>query len=216
MKKLFLSLVAIAAVNLFSQAQNEKVVGTPKESPQITFTNQVHDFGTIQEGDVVETVFEFTNTGNAPLTIQRISASCGCTVPKDWKKEPIMPGEKSSFSVKFNSKNKPNKQNKRITILSNAPGKNFASIKANVIPDPELEKARKERIAKYKAQRAEREKMQHNQSQANKTAPNTNMRKPGTKKAVKAESNALLKPNQVEKVKKTDAEVAKEKEQLKK
>lgn len=211
MKKLFLSLVAIAAVSFFSQAQNDKAVGTPKALPQITFTEQVHDFGTIHEGDVVETTFEFTNTGNAPLRIQRISASCGCTVPKDWKKEDIMPGEKSTFSVKFNSRNKPNTKNKRITILSNAPGKNFANIKANVIPDPELEKARKERMAKYRAARAEKEKMkQQQQSHVNKPTTKANMSKPGTK----AGSSASLKSGQ--QVKKTDAEVAKEKEQLKK
>lgn len=203
MKKLFLSLVAVAAVSFFSQAQNDKAVGLQKELPQITFTKEVHDFGTINEGDVVETTFEFTNTGNAPLRIQRISASCGCTVPKDWKKDDIMPGEKSSFSVKFNSRNKPNKQNKRITILSNAPGKNFTTIKANVIPDPELEKARQERMAKYRAQRAEKRKMQNQQSKVNKVAPKAN-----------ASNSASLKSGQ--QVKKTDAEMAKEKEQLKK
>ena len=144
--------ISILAVNMKAQRVNDE--DPIPDGPQITFKKDVHDFGTIKEGDIVETKFEFTNTGNAPLLITKIKASCGCTIPSDWKKEEIMPGETSSFTVKFNSKNKPNKQNKRIKITSNTAKNNeYATIKANVIPNPDMQKKRDERMKRWKEKR---------------------------------------------------------------
>ena len=52
------------------------------ELPQLSFATESHDFGTIKEGDVVETEFKFTNTGKGPLIISSAQGSCGCTVPE--------------------------------------------------------------------------------------------------------------------------------------
>jgi len=144
--------ISILAVNI--QAQKGTEADKKADGPQITFKKNLHDFGTINEGDIVETKFEFTNTGNAPLLITKIKASCGCTIPSDWKKTEILPGENSSFSVKFNSRNKPNKQSKKIRITSNTPLSNeYATIKANVIPNPDMQKNRDERMKKWKDKR---------------------------------------------------------------
>lgn len=43
--------------------------------------------------------FILKNTGDIPLLIKDISASCGCTVP-EWDKKPIKPGEKTEIKVK--------------------------------------------------------------------------------------------------------------------
>ncbi|MEP2512162.1 MAG: DUF1573 domain-containing protein, partial [Reichenbachiella sp.] len=86
--------------------------------PVFAFSEELHDFGTINEGDEVEHVFEFTNTGDAPLIISSATGSCGCTVP-EWPKEPIGVGEKGEIKVKFNSRKKPGIQNKTVTITSN-------------------------------------------------------------------------------------------------
>lgn len=102
--------------------------------PEISFQEEEHDFGTINEGDVVEHTFAFTNTGDKPLVISNASASCGCTVP-EWPKQPIAPGEKGEIKARFNSTGKPNQQNKTITITANTyPEKNTIRIKANVTP----------------------------------------------------------------------------------
>ncbi len=39
-----------------------------------------HDFGTIFQGENVRHAFVFTNSGDAPLTVEKVSSSCGCTV----------------------------------------------------------------------------------------------------------------------------------------
>jgi len=106
--------------------------------PKISFTKTEHDFGVIQEGDVVETVFEFTNTGKTELIITSAKGSCGCTVPQ-WPKQPIMPGEKSEIKVKFNSFRKPNLQQKQVTLLTNTEeGREILTIKAQVTPSPKV------------------------------------------------------------------------------
>ena len=122
-----------------------KVEVNKADAPVMTFNETVHDFGDINEGDVAETTFKFKNTGKTDLVISNIKGSCGCTVPSNWKKEPIKPGEESEFTVKFNSRNKPNKQQKTVTITSNtAKGRDVVRITANVKPDPEAEKRRAE------------------------------------------------------------------------
>ncbi|NQY05259.1 MAG: DUF1573 domain-containing protein [Flavobacteriaceae bacterium] len=103
--------------------------------PVMTFEKTEHDFGTINDGDVVSTIFKFTNTGEAPLVIVSAKGSCGCTVPNDWPKEPIAPGATGQFTVKFDSKGKPNQQQKTVTVTANTEkGKELIKIKAFVNP----------------------------------------------------------------------------------
>ncbi len=103
--------------------------------PKFEFVESSFDFGTITEGDVVDHIFTFTNTGEAPLIISSATASCGCTVPQ-WPREPIPVGGEGEIKVQFNSRNKPGIQNKTITITANTyPKINRLSIKANVTKD---------------------------------------------------------------------------------
>lgn len=106
---------------------------------KIKFDKTEHDFGVINEGDVVETVFTFTNSGKSELIITSAKASCGCTVP-EWPREPIMPGEEALIKVKFNSDRKPNLQQKQITLVTNTEqGKEILKIKAQVTPKSKVQ-----------------------------------------------------------------------------
>ena len=106
----------------------------------MTFREYEHDFGTMNEGDVVTHVFEFTNTGDEPLLLSNCKGSCGCTVPQ-CPKEPIAPGATGTIEVKFNSKGKKNAQTKRVTIDANTdPAQTILTISANVTPNPMLAK----------------------------------------------------------------------------
>lgn len=100
----------------------------------LTFSKTEYDFGTINEGDKVETTFSFKNTGKSALIISNATSTCGCTIP-EYPKEPIPVGGTGSILVKFNSTGKPNKQNKVVTLTTNtAKGKETVVIKANVTP----------------------------------------------------------------------------------
>ncbi len=98
--------------------------------PVMTFEKIEHDFGTIQQGQAVETVFKFTNTGEAPLIITDVKTSCGCTVPSYPKNTPIAPGETGELTVKFNGSGASNVM-KTVTVSANTEkGKEVLKIKA--------------------------------------------------------------------------------------
>ncbi len=85
---------------------------------KMAFENTTWDFGTIKQGESVDYVFKFENTGTEPLIITKAKGSCGCTAP-NWPKEPIAPGEIGEIQVKFNSRGKKGTQKKTVTIWAN-------------------------------------------------------------------------------------------------
>jgi len=104
------------------------------DAPVMTFKTSEYDFGTINEGDVVEHTFNFTNTGKTPLIISKATATCGCTVP-EWPKQPIAVGATGVIKVKFDSKNRENLQTKYVSISANTkPEVTKIKITGNVIP----------------------------------------------------------------------------------
>jgi hypothetical protein len=110
MMKNLITILFIGMISLGSMAQ-EKIA-------KIEFKTDVIDYGTIEKGANGVRVFEFTNTGNAPLIISNVKSTCGCTVPKK-PEGPIMPGETGEISVKYDT-NRVNPIRKTITVTSNA------------------------------------------------------------------------------------------------
>jgi len=99
---------------------------------QMEFEEVEWNFGEINQGESVEYAFNFTNTGSDPLIITSAKGSCGCTVPV-WPREPVAPGESGVIDVKFNSKGKKGKQNKRVTLITNmVPSQKVLTVKGQV------------------------------------------------------------------------------------
>lgn len=102
--------------------------------PEITFEEEKFGFGDIHQGDVVEHVFPFENTGNEVLIITNVQTTCGCTAP-NWPRDPIAPGQTGEIKVVFNSTGKMGRQNKVITVVSNSTNPmSKVSIETNVLP----------------------------------------------------------------------------------
>jgi len=115
----------------------------PNATTTMSFNKTLHDFGTIKEGETVQTTFTFTNTGKVDLIIVDARGSCGCTVPNYPKNTPIAPGGSGEILVSFDSSNKPNMQQKSVTINANtSSGRETLRIKAMVSPDPVKQKQR--------------------------------------------------------------------------
>lgn len=85
----------------------------------IEFLEPEFNFGTIQEGEVVDHVFKFINTGKAPVILTQVIATCGCTTPS-YTQEPVLPGKEGEIKVSFDSDGQLGTQQKIITISSNA------------------------------------------------------------------------------------------------
>ena len=109
--------------------------GQDANAPQITFSQETIDYGTIKKAANGEREFVFKNTGKEPLIITNCVGSCGCTVPV-WPKTPIAPGEKASIKVKYDTQRVGGFQ-KTVTVTSNAatPTK-VLTIKGNVEDAP--------------------------------------------------------------------------------
>lgn len=114
-KVLMIAVLLVSASAVFGQASVPKQNG-----PVMTWDKSTHDFGNIVQGDVVEHTFKFTNTGTEPLIITNVQVSCGCTTPKGWPRDPVMPGGTGELTVAFNSTGKMGAQTKPVTIISNA------------------------------------------------------------------------------------------------
>jgi len=127
---LFAFLLQYAFLATQINAQNSEPIGPISE---ITFENPVFNYGVIESGEVVQTIFKFINTSDEPLLITNAKGSCGCTVP-EWPMAPIAPGETGQFVVRFNSKNKTGMQSKRVTITANTePVYTYLTIKGEVL-----------------------------------------------------------------------------------
>ncbi|MDG1715740.1 DUF1573 domain-containing protein [Lacinutrix sp.] len=109
MKKL-ITLLFVGLISFSINAQ-DKVA-------KIEFKETTIDYGTIEKGANGLRTFEFTNTGDAPLIVSKVSSSCGCTVPKK-PEAPIMPGKTGEIEVKYDT-NRVMPIRKTITVLSNA------------------------------------------------------------------------------------------------
>lgn len=149
MKKVILGLSALCMVaftsckdDAASKVNSENVAiaaerdANAGDLPVISFDKEVHDFGTIENGTPVETVFKYTNTGNSMLVVSKINTTCGCTVPSNYTKN-VAPGETGEFTVKFNGKGNGNKVTKQLTMVTNtAKGNEAVKISAFVEADP--------------------------------------------------------------------------------
>lgn len=156
MIKKIVCIVAVASLLLTASCKKETTETTEvtvegnTASPEITpiavdpnakyatmdFDKREHDFGNIMQGDKVETVFTFTNNGEADLVITDAKGSCGCTVP-EYPKTPVKPGEKASMRVSFDSSGKKGQNKKSITIHANTKsGVEKLTITVNIAVDP--------------------------------------------------------------------------------
>jgi hypothetical protein len=110
-------------------------VHSQQVGPHISFDKQEHNFGELKESQgVAKHVFEFTNTGNEPLILNSVRASCGCTTPR-YSREPVLPGARGTVQVNFNPKGRSGPFRKHITIASNAQESTvILHIKGSVLP----------------------------------------------------------------------------------
>ena len=125
MKKLLVYLTVLVGMASFAQT-----------GPKIEFKEETINYGEVEKGkDDGIRIFEFTNTGDAPLIITNAKSSCGCTVP-EWPKEPIAPGAKGVIGVKY-ATDRIGAFTKSITITSNAAGQptKTLTIKGTVLGD---------------------------------------------------------------------------------
>ncbi|MCL7986458.1 DUF1573 domain-containing protein [Sphingobacterium sp. lm-10] len=121
-----LLLFACNNANKTSDSTSEGAVSATEEGTkastgdgEISFVDDVFDFGQIGDGEVVEHTFKFKNTGTEPVIVSRVSTSCGCTTP-EYTATPVAPNQEGEVKVRFDSHGQSGKQQKIVTVVSNA------------------------------------------------------------------------------------------------
>ena len=85
----------------------------------IQFDSDSLNFGVMSVGEKRVFKYHFVNAGKSSLILSQVSASCGCTVPKDWPTEPIPVGDGGDIMVEFDSRNNSGLIHKKIYVVSN-------------------------------------------------------------------------------------------------
>lgn len=89
------------------------------EAAVIQFEADSLNFGILSVGERKVFRYAFVNAGKSALILSQVSASCGCTVPKDWPTNPVNPGEGGTITVEFDSRNNTGNVHKKIYVVSN-------------------------------------------------------------------------------------------------
>lgn len=89
--------------------------------PKIVLDKADHDFGKVFEGQKVDHVFRFQNGGDAPLIIDRVRSSCGCTAALV-SSTSLAPGEVGEVRTSFDSNRFSGEVVKTIYLYTNDAG----------------------------------------------------------------------------------------------
>ena len=109
MKKIIIAAIFVFLTQSLSYAQ-----------PVAKFTQVDFDFGNVSEGDKTEHVFEFSNTGDNDLLIEKVVATSGSTKAVASSKV-FKPGEKGSIRVVIDMRGKKGFFYKTVDVYTNDP-----------------------------------------------------------------------------------------------
>ncbi len=71
--------------------------------PVISFEETRYDFGDIEQGQKISHIFEFENSGDSELLIQKLSSTCGCTASVI-SATFLLPGEKGQIEIEIDTR----------------------------------------------------------------------------------------------------------------
>lgn len=115
----YLFFIMVIGIGCTSADKPAAVATNPKDSTTIQWIDSIEqNIGKINQGEVVEILWHFKNSGDKPLIISDVKPGCGCT-GADGPKEPIAPGKEGIITGKFDSKNYPGTQTKKVTVTAN-------------------------------------------------------------------------------------------------
>lgn len=133
MRKILLAIgVIICTATAYTQLSARSANPPAWANATFAWAATTFDFGKIKVNKPVTHKFTFTNTGDAPLVITSVQASCGCTVT-EYSKDPIPSGSEGFVKATYNAA-KVGVFNKTVTVNANTEeGVVQLSIKGEVV-----------------------------------------------------------------------------------
>lgn len=113
-------LIAIPATLAQVPVEERPVSPTQTAAPKLEVSTSLWDFGQKWAGEKAETTITLKNVGDAPLRVEKVKTSCGCTVASV-KKELLEPGESEDVKVTYNTNKAVETVLQKIHVHSNDP-----------------------------------------------------------------------------------------------
>ncbi len=134
---LFFFAINIAILACYNQPDtkanttNAVVSGKKKNIGKLEFTKEIHNFGTLKEGEIVAYSFQFKNNGTAPFRLTKVEPTCGC-LSIQYNKDEIAIQGLSVIDVIFHSEGEWGNQLKSVMIETSDGEKKTLTIGAYV------------------------------------------------------------------------------------
>jgi hypothetical protein len=132
------SLIGLLVPGLIGPLAPEATAG--QLGPILRISERRIDFGMVEQFQQVHHSLKMANTGDAPLRMLKIEATCGCTaaVPAD---SVVLPGKEVLIDVAFSTRDYEGEQEKTLTISTNDPAEPLVRVvvTANVRPYVRME-----------------------------------------------------------------------------
>ena len=106
------AVIAAAAVLLAAAAWAQPA------KPRAVFKETTYDFGKVKQGDVVSHEFVFKNAGGAPLLVEKVETTCGCTAALVSEKK-IAPGKEGKIKTTFDTRGYSGRLSRYVYLISN-------------------------------------------------------------------------------------------------
>ncbi len=100
--------------------ENQPVTAAGDEVPHLTLSKLTHDFKVMEQGTMERVDIRLTNTGHAPLLIEKLEANCDCLKYEINQKE-LSTGESALLTVTFNAKARMGYERKTLALFTNDP-----------------------------------------------------------------------------------------------
>jgi hypothetical protein len=117
---LLISILSWSCQNYSSKQKSPSVsieLNKKKAAGRIEFTKEMHNFGTLKEGEIVVFSFQFLNNGGSSFRLTKVEPTCGC-IKVQFNKEEIPSKANSAIDVIFNTAGEWGNQIKTIEIIT--------------------------------------------------------------------------------------------------
>jgi len=110
----------LACVWLFFALLTPALLPADDTAPRAVVDAAVHDFGSVEQGTVVDHAFRVRNTGTAAMRVDHVKGTCACTVGVATG-EAIPPGEDAWVTVSLDTGRLAGRTTKTVTVYTNDP-----------------------------------------------------------------------------------------------
>lgn len=102
MKKAWWILFLLVGLVLYGYYGATPQIEDEPSKPSAYFQSDFFDFGSVEQGDILEHTFLLKNKGEVPLEIKRIATSCSCT-SASVAEETVLPGKATAVKVVYDT-----------------------------------------------------------------------------------------------------------------